>query len=64
MSGHQLDIEVKVQMLDDARMFPLKALLDSGSTGSCISREFMNDNKIWTRKTTIPVICLGRNKDL
>ena len=50
-----MDIEVKVQMLDDARMFPLKALLDSGSTGSCIGRKFMNDNEIQTRKTTILV---------
>ena len=50
-----MDIEVKVQMLDDTRMFPLKALLDSGSTGSCIGRKFVNDNEIWTRKTAIPV---------
>ena len=55
MSGRQLDIEVKVQTLDDARTFPLKALLDSGSTGSCIGRKFVNDNKIRTRKTAIPV---------
>ena len=55
MSGHQLDIKVKVQMLDDARMFLLKALLDSGSTGSCIGRKFVNDNEIRTRKTAIPV---------
>ena len=55
MSGHQLDIEVKVQMLDDVRTFLLKALLDSGSTGSCIGRKFVNENKIRTRKTTIPV---------
>ena len=55
MSGHQLDIEVKVQTLDDMRTFPLKALLDSGSTGSCIGRKFVNDNEIRTRKTTIPV---------
>ena len=55
MSGRQLDIKVKVQTLDDARMFPLKALLDSGSTGSCIGRKFVNDNEIRTRKTTIPV---------
>ena len=38
----------------DARTFPLKALLGSGSTGSCISRKFVNDNKIRTRKTAIP----------
>ena len=55
MSGRQLDIEVKVQMLNDARMFPLKALLDSGSMGSCISRRFVNNNEIQTRKTAIPV---------
>ena len=55
MSGCQLDIEVKVQVLDDARTFPLKALLDSGSTGSCIGRKFVNDNEIRTRKTAIPV---------
>ena len=46
MNGCQLDIEVKVQMLDDMRTFLLKALLDSGSTGSCISRKFLNNNKI------------------
>ena len=46
MSGRQLDIKVKVQMLDDARMFPLKVLLNSGSTGSCISRKFVKENEI------------------
>ena len=46
MSGRQLDIKVKVQTLDDTRTFPLKALLDSGSTGSCIGRKFVNDNEI------------------
>ena len=55
MSGRQLDIEVKEQMLDDVRTFLLKALLDSGSTGSCIGQRFMNDNEIRTRKTAIPV---------
>ena len=55
MSGHQLDIEVKVQTLDDARTFLLKVLLDSGSTGSCIGRKFVNNNEIRTRKTAIPV---------
>ena len=56
MSGHQLDIEVKVQTLNDTRTFPLKALLDSGSTGSCIGQKFINDNEIRTRKTAIPVL--------
>ena len=55
MSGQQLDIKVKMQTLDDTRTFPLKALLDSGSTGSCIGRKFVNDNEIRTRKTAIPV---------
>ena len=55
MSGRQLDIEVKVQTLNDTRTFPLKALLDSGSTGSCIGQKFINDNEIRTRKTAIPV---------
>ena len=55
MSGHQLDIEVKVQTLNDARMFPLKALLNSGSTGSCIGWKFVNNNQIRTRKTAILV---------
>ena len=50
-----MDIKVKVQTLDDTRTFLLKALLDSGSTGSCIGRKFMNENKIRTRKTAIPV---------
>ena len=56
MSGWQLDIEVKVQMLNDARTFLLKALLDSWSTGSCVGRKFVNNNEIWTRKTVIPVL--------
>ena len=55
MSGRQLDIKVKVQTLNDTRTFPLKVLLDSGSTGSCIGRKFMNDNEIRTRKTAILV---------
>ena len=52
----QLDIKVKIQTLNDARTFPLKVLLNSESTGSCIGRKFVNDNEIRTRKTAIPVL--------
>ena len=55
MKGNQLDLSVKIQTLDDGRIFPVRALLDSGSTGSCINRRFVEANKIQTRKTALPV---------
>ena len=37
------------------REFPVRALLDSGCTGSCIDEDFVRSNGIVTRKTALPI---------
>jgi hypothetical protein len=41
--------------LEDGRIFSIKALLDSGCTGSCISRDFVKNNQIPTKRTPRPI---------
>ena len=55
MKGNQLDLSVKIQTLNDGRIFPVRALLNSGSMGSCINQRFIKANKIRTQKTALPV---------
>jgi hypothetical protein len=42
----QMDIPVHLQTLDSSSIFRLRALLDSGCTGSCIDKEFVKKNNI------------------
>ncbi|PFH45041.1 hypothetical protein AMATHDRAFT_105883, partial [Amanita thiersii Skay4041] len=48
---HQMDIKVVVSTTDTFQTFEVKALLDSGCTGSCINQEFVNKHRL----NTIPL---------
>ena len=47
---HHMDLDVKLMTLDDHPDFKVKALVDSGYTGSSIEKHFMGKNKINTKK--------------
>jgi hypothetical protein len=51
----QMDIPVHLQTLDSGSIFRLRALLDSGCTGSCIDKGFVKRNDIRTRKVPRPI---------
>jgi len=51
----QMNISVLLQALSDGNAFRLKALLDSGCTGSCIDKEFVKKNDIRTKKVPRPI---------
>jgi hypothetical protein len=50
-----MDVPVHLQTLDSGSIFQLRALLDSGCTGSCIDKEFIRKNDIRTRKIPRPI---------
>jgi hypothetical protein len=51
----QMNLPLKLQTLDDGRFLSVKALLDSGSTGSCISKRFVEKNEIPTKQMPRPI---------
>ena len=51
----QLDLDVRIQTIADNRLFPTKALLDCGSTGSCVNQKFVETNGLTTRKAVVPI---------
>lgn len=53
--GNQMDIPLIVTTLDDQRPFSIKALLDSGCTGSSIDAAFVQQHQINTRKFPRPI---------
>src|ERR1700722_4946863 len=52
--GAQMTIPIHLQTMDGNQNFRVDALLDSGSTGSCISERFIRENNIPTRATARP----------
>ena len=50
-----MDVNIRLQTVDDGRFFATKALLDCGSTGSCISEDFVRKNQIRTTKVARPI---------
>jgi hypothetical protein len=54
-NSRQLDLLVIIETTDDNRRFPIKALIDSGCTGSTIDRKFVEENKINTQLMPKPV---------
>ena len=52
--GSKLQLRVILTLLDD-RSLETNALLDSGSTGSCINRKYVEEHGIPTRKLPIPI---------
>ena len=55
VSGRQMDIQLTATTLDTGRTYGVKALLDSGSTGSCIDQKFVKENRINTNKYPTPI---------
>src|SRR6202040_2994632 len=47
--GNQMTISIHLQTLDGNQNFRIDALLDSGSTGSCINEKFVRENNVLTR---------------
>ena len=41
MNGNQMNVDLVATTIDDKRKFPIKALLDSGCSGSCIDKGFV-----------------------
>jgi hypothetical protein len=54
-NSRQLDLPVIIETTDDNRRFPIKALVDSGCTGSTIDRKFVEENGINTQLMPKPV---------
>ena len=53
--GKQLDLDLIIGTLDDRQNFRVKALLDSGCTGSCVDTKWVKRNNINTRKLPLPI---------
>jgi len=48
-------------MTDTHKMFCKQALVDSGSSSSCISQKFVKENHIDMCKLPFPIICYNAN---
>ena len=63
----QLNVRVKLSTIDTHRTFYKKALVDSGSSSSCISQKFIKENLINICQLPFPIICYNAdgstNKD-
>jgi hypothetical protein len=53
--GNQLDLSLSVTTLDTHQTFAVKALLDSGCTGSAIDAGFVKEHGINTKKMHVPI---------
>jgi len=57
MGNKQLDIKIHLTTIDTTKSFTKVALIDSGCTSSCISRKFIQENRINTQKLPFPITC-------
>ena len=55
MGKHQMDLKGSIQKTDTGEQVTVKALLDSGCTGSCIDETFMDKHGIETRELPKPI---------
>ena len=58
---NQMDISGVVTTMDTLENFPMKVLIDSGCTGSCINEEFMKRH--WINLTPLPKLIPVFNAD-
>jgi hypothetical protein len=54
-NGQQFDLKVQLRTTDDRRSFAVKALIDSGCTGSMINSEFVKHEGINVTKAARPI---------
>ena len=52
---NQLDIKLMASTIDDQRSFCLEALIDCGSTGSCVDKQFVEENNLTTKRLPMPI---------
>ena len=52
---HQMDLKGSIQRTDTGKQISIKALLDSGCTGSCIDETFVDKHGIETRELPKPI---------
>jgi len=57
----QLNIRVKLSIINTYRTFCKQALIDSESSSSCISQKFVKENNIDTYELLFPIICYNAN---
>jgi len=57
MGDKQLNVWVKLQTTDTYRIFYKQALVNSGSSSSCISRKFVKENLIDTQLLPFSITC-------
>jgi len=57
MGDKQLNIQVKLMTTDTHKMFCKQALVDSGSTSSCISWKFIKENNLDTIQLLFLITC-------
>ena len=57
MGDKQLNIRVKLTTTDTHKTFCKQALVDSGSTSSCISWKFIKENNLDTIQLPFPITC-------
>src|ERR1700689_1014624 len=53
--GRELKVPTLLQTIDSLAQFQVTGLLDSGCTGSCINRKFVENNGIETTKLKVPL---------
>jgi len=61
MEDKQLNVRVKLSTTDTHRTFCKQALVDSGSSTSCISWKFVKENLINTCQLLFPITCYNAN---
>ena len=54
--GLQMSAPIQLRTLEDGQIIMNKVLLDSGSTGSCMSKQFVDKHKLPTKKLAWPIL--------
>ena len=52
---NQMNVDIQLQTLTEGRFLKTKALLDCGSTGSCINKEYVQREGLQTKKVALPI---------
>ena len=52
---NQLDIQLMTSTINGQRNFHLEALIDCGSTGSCIDKQFVKKNNLTIKRLPMPI---------
>ena len=50
-----MNVNIQLHTLDDGQFLKMKALLDCGSTGSCINRNYVEREGVQTKRVALPI---------